>query len=103
MDLEDRLQRVAAREADYDEARTAVTGLTEALDRYAAAREALKRLSAYSDSGDWLRDFEADEAGAFPAEMKRGVLAEDALYDLLSDDREALLRLLETALDVLRG
>ena len=103
MGPEEQLRRVAAREADFDEARAAVTGMAEALDRYAAAREALKRLSAYSDGGEWMRDFEADESGALPAGMKRGVLSEDALYDLLSDDREVLLRLLETAADILRG
>ena len=32
-----------------------------------------------------MRDYEADEAGKLPADLKRGVLSEDAVYDLLSD------------------
>lgn len=35
------------------------------------------------DSGQWKADFEADEAGEIPDEVKRGVLSEDGLYDLL--------------------
>ena len=41
-------------------------------------------LSEYLESGDWLRDFELDEAGLLPKGLKRGVLSEDGLYDLLS-------------------
>ena len=40
-------------------------------------------LKKYMDSGQWKADFEADEAGAIPVGVKRGVLSEDGLYDLL--------------------
>jgi len=40
-------------------------------------------LKEYMDSGQWKADFEADEAGEIPAGLKRGVLSEDGLYDLL--------------------
>lgn len=40
-------------------------------------------LEIYCDSGLWLADYELDEQGAFPPELKRGVLSQDALYDLL--------------------
>ena len=40
-------------------------------------------LKEYMDSGQWKADFEADEAGKIPAGVKRGVLSEDGLYDLL--------------------
>ncbi|MBR5093936.1 MAG: DUF4298 domain-containing protein [Oscillospiraceae bacterium] len=48
-------------------------------------RRAAERLRAYMDSGDWLRDYQLDEAGVFPAELKRGVLSQDGLYDLLTE------------------
>lgn len=41
-------------------------------------------LSAYY-SGYWRKDFEMDEEGIFPEDMKRGVLSEDGLYDLLEE------------------
>ena len=31
----------------------------------------------------WREDFEADEAGLLPKDLKRGVLSEDALYNFL--------------------
>ncbi|MBR2132853.1 MAG: DUF4298 domain-containing protein [Oscillospiraceae bacterium] len=48
-------------------------------------REMLCELTAYSDSGQWLADYECDERGEFPANLKRGVLSEDGLYNLLCE------------------
>ena len=41
------------------------------------------KLEAYYESPLWKADFAADEEGKFPAGMKRGVLSEDGVYDLL--------------------
>ena len=46
----------------------------------------LQTLARYMESGLWLRDFEADEAGLLPKGFKRGVLAEDTLYNLLAEN-----------------
>lgn len=43
----------------------------------------LRKLSAYYGSAAWKRDFAADESGMLPPSLKRGVLSEDGLYNLL--------------------
>ena len=48
------------------------------------AGDAARKLEAYYTGGVWLGDYEADEKGAWPADLKRGVLSQDAVYDLLS-------------------
>ena len=48
-------------------------------------RRQIKTLRTYMESGQWLADYEADEHGEFPAGMKRGVLSQDGLYDLLAE------------------
>ena len=40
-------------------------------------------LIVYYDNGAWLSDYTLDEADAFPCWLKRGVLSQDGLYDLL--------------------
>ena len=45
--------------------------------------EKLAALEAYYTSGEWREDYEADERGELPPDLKRGVLSQDALYDLL--------------------
>lgn len=48
------------------------------------AEEMLNALSEYSDSGLWLHDYELDEKGKLPKGLKRGVLSQDGLYNLLN-------------------
>ena len=45
--------------------------------------EMLRQLSDYYGSSAWKRDFAADEAGLLPKSLKRGVLSEDGIHDLL--------------------
>ena len=47
--------------------------------------ELLAALSDYYGSSAWKRDFAADEAGLLPADLRRGVLSEDGIYDLLDE------------------
>ena len=42
-----------------------------------------------------MKDFEDDEKGKLPHDLKRGVLSEDAVYDLLTDSREISVRMLK--------
>ena len=42
-------------------------------------------LEEYYTSGEWRDDYEADERGELPPELKRGVLSQDGLYDLLAE------------------
>ena len=45
--------------------------------------EKLHLLETYYTSGEWREDYEADERGELPPDLKRAVLSQNALYDLL--------------------
>ena len=47
--------------------------------------QARRLLAEYYFGPLWRQDFEADEAGLLPPGLKRGVLAEDTLYNLLTE------------------
>ncbi len=86
--LQAAIARVREMEALFDRLSAAAERSPETRTDSAGAGEAAEILAAYLDSGDWLRDYELDEAGLFPAGMKRGVLSQDGLYDLLARWRE---------------
>lgn len=48
------------------------------------AVDAANVLSEYLSSGDWLCDYELDSKHLLPQGLKRGVLSQDGLYDLLT-------------------
>ena len=42
-----------------------------------------EELEKYYTGPEWMEDFEADNEGLIPKDMNRGILTEDAIYDLL--------------------
>lgn len=87
------IERIQEMERYLDECGAAVGNLARALEEYTLARDGLDRLSAYYESRQWMRDYEDDCAGKLPAGLKRGVLSQDAVYDLLSEREETLAQL----------
>ena len=65
-----------------------VKRMEEVFDRFAQTRDPQLRISLerYMASGQWLADYQADERGELPRNLKRGVLSEDGLYNLLWED-----------------
>lgn len=93
----ERTERIIEMEQRLDNAQAALDALEAALDGFEAARPGLRELAAYYEGGDWRRDFEADEMGLLPDGLKRGVLSEDALYDLLAAQQALRERMLALA------
>ena len=79
-----RIERITNMESLFDKSEGAVKRLESALEDFAKIENDIAKLKAYYDK-DWRKDFEADEAGKLPQDLKRGVLSEDGLYDLLTD------------------
>ena len=50
----------------------------------------MNALIRYYEGDEWRADYEADEKGLIPKTLKRGVLSEDGIYDLICD-YEAIL------------
>jgi len=46
-------------------------------------KEMLRVLTEYYEGGQWLQDYELDEKGIIPQDLKRGVLSQDAIYNFL--------------------
>lgn len=88
-----RIERIMKMESYLDESEAAIRELSEALEGYAAVRGRFRELERYYESPEWLADFEADEEGRIPGNLKRGVLSEDAVFDLITEHEELLARL----------
>ena len=91
----EQIERIKTMEQHLNRASQAVIRLSAALDDYVEAQEAIRQLSAYYDSDEWKRDFSDDEQGLLPRDLKRGVLSEDAVWNLLEDSRALNARMQE--------
>ena len=80
------LERLTYMEALFDKSEEVIKRLEAALEDFAELESDIAELEAYYDK-DWRKDFEADEAGKLPKDLKRGVLSEDGLWNLMEDYR----------------
>ena len=87
------VERISEMEERLNRAAAAAEALSEALDRFVEVQEDIRTLEAYYGSSAWRRDFEDDEAGRIPKDLPRGVLSEDAVYDLMTDVQELRARM----------
>lgn len=92
-----RLARVTRMEQTLNESRDTVDALRAALHRYEALLPSLRALEDYYESPLWLADLDADRQGLLPADLPRGVLSQDAVYDLLEEERALRAALARTS------
>ena len=80
----DQLERIRYMEQLLDfviEARKEQTTSPEKKERI---QKAIGILSDYYSSKEWKQDFADDEAGLLPKDLKRGVLSEDGIWNVLN-------------------
>ena len=99
----EQIERIQHYETLLDRIAPVLENLEEALDAFEGIQDDVKELSAYYEDDDWREDFEADEAGKLPADLKRGVLSEDGIYDVLSGHYALTIRLLDTVSTILKN
>ncbi len=90
----EQIKRITQMEACLDASEQAIRELSEALSAFEEVQTKYRQLSDYYGSDQWMQDYEDDEAGKLPKDLKRGVLSEDAVYDLITENRELLVRML---------
>jgi hypothetical protein len=87
-------ERITQMEQRLDRATAAVEALEAAIEQYKAASDDLAALDTYLGSPEWHADRDDDEAGRLPKELKRGVLSEDAIWNLLERHRKVQKQIL---------
>ena len=88
---QERLLRIRAMELLFDDLLVAVSQGIFFPKVDPVPQEKLSVLLSYYNSSLWLSDYEADERGELPQDLKRGILSQDGFYDFLtriSGDRD---------------
>ena len=80
----DQIERIMQMEQILDKAEAAAENLLAAIETCHSLEDSIQKLEAYYTSAEWKQDYDDDCAGRLPEGLKRGVLSEDAVYNLLS-------------------
>lgn len=60
---------------------------------YEAFQTQIRKLEAYYTGPQWKEDYAMEEAGKFPEKLRRGVLSQDGIWNMLERNSEMLERL----------
>lgn len=89
------IKRIQHYEALLDRVEQAHSVLARALEAFEKTGPLCAELDEYLSGEDWIKDYEDDEAGRLPADLKRGVLSEDGVFCTLEEHRQLLAEMLE--------
>lgn len=96
-------ERITLMENYSDEAAQTLKAFAESLKAYRDIQPKLRTLAEYYAGQDWRNDFDDDQAGKLPQNLKRGVISEDSLYNLLSQNAALQSETLEVIAEILKG
>ena len=81
--IQEAVERISLMEACFDLLQRTEKENPAALREDPSVKAMLQTLTGYYESGQWLRDYELDEIGFLPRDLKRGGLSQDAVYHFL--------------------
>lgn len=83
--MRERIKRIKCMEMYFDMVKQAFSIDSAFVKTDTHIKGMLEALREYFEGGEWLEDYQADERGELPSDLKRGVLSEDGLWNLMSD------------------
>ena len=69
------------------------SGIDELIPEFEKIQPDIKKLEEYYTGKYWKNDLRLDEEGKLPADLKRGVLAQDSINNLLDRNSDLLARI----------
>ena len=87
--IQEATDRVRQMELYFDILQKAANDDPDALREDASIKSILQILVQYYEGGQWQRDYELDEEGFLPQDLKRGVLSQDAVFDFFAQIKSA--------------
>ena len=83
-------QHIYQMEAILDKAQQKMDALEQQIADFKEYQAKIQELEAYYMSQQWKDDYALDEDGKFPKRLKKGVLSEDGIYNMLERNKEIM-------------
>lgn len=96
------ISRINKYENILDAGNNTIKELALVLKKYHEIQKEINELDKYYGSDNWYQDVDDYDMNLLPKGIKAGVLSEDAIYDLLTNNKQIAIKLLEIATTVLK-
>lgn len=98
MTAKEEIQRL---ETIYEDSQTLLEEAFQVLEKLESNLDSFGELKDYYFGDDWKADYDASNEGAY-ADIKHGILSEDAVYNQFVERHELALQMIEMATKILR-
>ena len=88
------IERIKHYEELFDKITFTINNLNSSIIELKNLKPEIDELTSYYNGKMWKKDFSDDEKGLIPPDLKRGVLSEDGIYNIL-EELEQLKELLK--------
>ncbi len=83
--MTEQIDRIKRMESVFDYTLGQIKNMSELINDFDEIKKSIHELQDYYESDDWKKDYADDEAKLLPDDLKRGVLSEDGLWNLLAE------------------
>ena len=83
-------KHISEMEELFDKVLQTQSAFEKAIEEYRELQVEIEKLEAYYSSKQWKDDFASDERVEIPSDVKRGVLSEDGIYNMLERNKEIM-------------
>lgn len=87
------IERIKQMEELFDESIEGIKEFEKSLKKYKSLQKKIDVLEDYYSSKTWRKDYKDDEKGKINSDIKRGVLSQDGIYNMLIENDELLKKL----------
>ena len=87
------IERIIEMEKLFDESIDGLKEFEKSFRKFKSLQKKIDVLEDYYFSKMWRKDYEDDEKGKIIGDIKRGVLSQDAIYNMIIENDELLKRL----------
>ena len=96
------ITRINKYEHILNESKNILNKIDKYLCDYDNIQKEIKELNKYYGSESWYQDVNSFDMKLLPKDIKVGILSEDAIYNLLMNNKEIAIKMLELATEVLK-
>lgn len=100
--MEKRIENIQLHEKTLDKANALINELENWLDKWGELHPDFQNLMKYYGSPQWQEDVDTSNKGTF-SDFPHGVLSQDAVYDMYTNQRNLNFKMIRTALDYLES
>ena len=99
----DQIDRINKYEYILNNSNQIIKNLEKTINDLNNIQSDIKSLNDYYGSSEWYKDIDDDKLGLLPKDINKGILSEDAIYNLLIDNKEVAIEMLEVATNILKN